>query len=185
MGRPRLGVRILQPPARHPGPPAMRELVVEGLVQVMGHGIRARLAQDPEARRWVRRLRRTIVLELEGVGAVTLRFRSGSIEVRPGAARRAHYRLRGPYEDLVGYVNGEVGLGEMLARMATGRVRVEVATGLSIREALTILRLEDIFVIARKAEPFPVSLVDAARRAALWVPRLFPPVERAVRVLNL
>ncbi|MEM3086555.1 MAG: SCP2 sterol-binding domain-containing protein [Halobacteria archaeon] len=152
-------------------------LMVEGLVKVMDHGIRTRLEQDREARRWVRSLRRTVVLELEGVGSVTVRFRSGRVGVRPGTSRRADYRLRGPYDDLVGYMNGEVGLSELLAKMATGKIRVDLGPRRSLRELWTILRLEDIFVITRKREPFPVGLVDVARRAALCVPRTLPLVE--------
>lgn len=153
------------------------DLMVEGMVRVMDHGIRARLERDPEARRWVKHLRRTIVLEMGGIGAVTIRFRSGRIEVRPGTSRFAHYRLRGPYDDLVGYINGEVGLSEILGKIATGQLRVSLGARYSLRELLNVLRLEDIFVIARKAEPFPVSLVDTARRAALFVPRAVPLVE--------
>lgn len=153
------------------------DLMVEGLVRVMDHGIRARLQSDPEARRWVRGLRRTVVLEMGGVGAVTVRFRAGRIEIRPGTSRAADYRLHGPYEDLVGYMNGEVGLSEILGKMATGRIQVVLGPRRSLRELWTILRLEDIFVISRKREPFPVSLVDIARRMALCVPRTLPLVE--------
>ncbi len=153
------------------------DLVVQGLVRVMDHGIRARLERDPEARKWVKHLRRTAVLEMEGVGAVTIKFRSGSTEVRPGSSRFAHYRIRGPYDDLVGYINGEVGLSEVLGKIATGQIRVSLGARYSLRELLNILRLEDIFVIARKSEPFPVSLVDTARRAALFIPRAVPVVE--------
>lgn len=153
------------------------DLVIEGLVRVMDHGIRGRLERDREARRWVRRLRRTVALEMEGVGSVTVRFRSGRVEIRPGAARVADYRIHGPYEDLVGYMNGEVGLSEILSKMATGRIRVSLGPRRSLRELWTLLRLEDIFVIARKREPFPVSLVDIVRRLALWVHRAVPLVE--------
>lgn len=151
--------------------------MMEGLVRMMGHGIRGRLERDREARRWIRGLRRTVALEMEGVGSVTVRFRSGRVDIRPGSARAADYRVHGPYEDLVGYINGEVGLSEILSKMATGRIRVTIGRGHSLRELWTILRMEDLFVIARKREPFPLSLVDLLRRLALSVPRVVPLVE--------
>lgn len=145
--------------------------MLEGIVRLMEYGISSRLKNDRVARRWMRRMNRIVVFDMGEEGAITMQFVRGRARIRKGRAGKAHLVIAGPMEDLVGYVNGEVGSSELLGKIATGEVQVNIRVWPTPQDIMNFLKLDEIFVIARKQEGFPLSLVDASRRALLLVQR--------------
>lgn len=142
-------------------------LLLDGLVKILKGGIEARLENDEKAKDWIRGLNRTVEFQLRGIGTISVKIRNGQIKVKAGSYHDSDYILEADYDDIVDYVNGELGYSELLLKFAFGNMNVKKAPLMFPSEFLNVLKMDEVFVLSRKRERFPRSLLDDARRIAL------------------
>jgi len=142
-------------------------LLLDGLVKILKSGIEARLENDEKARDWIKDLDRTVEFQLRGIGTISVKIKKGRIKVKAGSYPDADYILEADYDDIVEYVNGELGYSELLLKFALRNMNVKRAPLMLPSEFLNVLRIDEVFVLSRKKERFPRSLLDDARKIAL------------------
>ena len=156
-------------------------LLLEGLVKILRGGINARLENDEKAKDWIKDLNRTVEFQLRGIGTISVKIKSGRVSVKAGSYTDADYILEADYDDIVDYVNGELGYSELLLKFALRNMDVKKMPLMIPSEFLNVLRIDEVFVLSRKKERFPRSLLDDARRVLLDIAKHLPEPDCALK----